>query len=793
MKRGARLRRIDSAGAARCHGGDEARRQDPQERPRQDRPQGWLPRGASPERREVTLLVRFGLAGALVGGCVHSRPTDPSPALRVGPTPSGPAEPRCRAGDVLAGPEVGRRDEGGRVVVQHGGASYGPAVLSASGAYMAAWAWTGVQVHDIASGREIFATPPVAANAWGWSEDRIFALERAPEAGWLVSTWNVLEGEGSIVRAPLPAMVAGDASTQPEVVARAGLVLARIFTGPDRRGGGPCAGEPQISSIAWHRVRDRTSGELHPPSVLCASGVPAIHWSADGTWMTRPERWPSQLMDLASGQEFAELPPGARVLTVGRAVVVAAMEGGVYALDVGPNGLGAPRLLVTGPHDAAVVGPGDRGVAMVAKDVLRVLPPADGGATFERTLPPGSRLVAPLAGGCGALVLAEDQRIGMLGERPEDDRWVGAPRGDLLVDWHPTTGALRGPKEGERLDEPTPVLAALARPVTLSRTPEAVTVTSGAGDVRTWEWPVPPVRGAYEAHAATLDPSGRFIASLTFFGHRSSMVATPPGRPPPAVLAVRRVDGTAVWSRELRLEPTALAVTEDAVLVAGGPRPRLRWYSLVDGREEVRPDAPSMPGGALVSLAVSADGTRLAGVTNDPSHLVIWDARGRMIAGVDLKDARRPRYSASPYRFRDLNQSSLALSGDGALVSWTDPFSLERPGYDVIDLVATDLAPLNTSLYRIEASRIEQVGRHAWVRFTADAVLAGDPDGRVSARDPRTLATTWQLQIYPNGAWVRWSGSRVEASPRAGQTVSRVDERGVRDLLRTGGDGVRAR
>jgi len=100
----------------------------------------------------------------------------------------------------------------------------------------------------------------------------------------------------------------------------------------------------------------------------------------------------------------------------------------------------------------------------------------------------------------------------------------------------------------------------------------------------------------------------------------------------------------------------------------------------------------------------------------------------------------------------------------------------------VLDLVATDHAPLNTSLYRIEGSRTKQVGRHKWVRFTADAVLAGDPDGRVSARDPRTLATTWQLQIYPNGAWVRWSGSRVEASTRAGKTVSRVDERGVRDL-----------
>lgn len=671
--------------------------------------------------------------------------------------------------------------------MQHGGALPGPSHISGGGAYLATWTPVGVQVHDLSSGREVFATPPVEPDRWGWTDDRLFVLDTDPRTSELVaSTWSMLQGDITPIRVDLATGGVDGELGGPWVVASAGLVVAPLLADSldvDRCG----PGTARAAGLAWYRLRDAKGGLLSWPLAADCTTKISVDWSRDGALSVRREAWRSELM--ADGRVLGSLPEGFALMAAGRGVIIVATYEEVLAIPVTADGLGPARLLSTLPITGASVGADDRSVALVAGDTLQLVPLVDGPSPFTRPLLPRARVVAPLPGGCAALVIDGDGRLGALAAQSVDDRWAGEPRRDLVVDWRPDRGSLeiRGDGPPITLERPPPPLPAPgARNGAWTPSAAGMDLVVGTTVVRHLDWPKAPAEGEYLRHAFAVDPAGRFVAMMTFFGHGSSIVVRPgaPPRPAPTVLAVHPDDGRAGWSRELSGEPTALALAGDEVLVASGRRhSRLTAYSWLDGRPEPRRAPAKVPGGPLVALAASTDGTRLAGVSDHPSHLVVWDASGRVLLAHDLADFRRPPYSHSPYRFRDLENALLSLSADGTAVAWTDPFAVRRPEYTVGD--TTDLARadgLDTSLWRIEDGMLVLAGHHAWVRMTADAIVTGEPGGRVITHDLHSPTPRRQLQVYSSGAWVSWSGTEVERSSKAVGVITEISAGGVKDL-----------
>ena len=763
-----------------------------------------MPFGPRSRSSQIRLVAAAGFA--LVLACAHPSRGPVSAGTRPREASAVPAKPPCDATPWLAGPHLSGRAAGGRVHVQHGGVLPGPSHLGGDGAYLATWTPVGVQVHDLASGREIFATPPVEPDRWGWTGDRLFVLDTDPRTSESVaSTWSVLQGDVAPIHVPLATRGVDGGRLGPlSVVVPAGLVVAPLLADP-QDAANRCPGAALATGLAWYRLRDARTGRLSWPTAACTTAI-AAEWSRDGAWSVRREVWRSDLV--ADDRVLGSLPEGAIVLATGRAVLIVATGGEVSAIPVTADGLGPARVLVTRSITAASIGPDDRSAALVAGDTLQLVPLADGGPAFTRTLPPRARLVAPLPGGCAALVIDGDGRLGALAARTADDRWAGEPRRDFVVDWRPDRGSLEilgGPPIA--LEQPPPPLPAPgARKGAWTPSATGVDLVVDAVVVRHLDWPKSPARGEHNSrgtfardrptfdtppdsgehrrHAFAVDPGGRFVAMMTFSGHDSGIVVRPAAPPRPAVLAVHPDDGPGGWSRELSEEPTALALAGDAVLVASGRRrSRLTAYARLDGRPEPRRAPANVPGGPLVALAASADGTRFAGVSDHPSHLVIWDASGRILLVHDLADARRPRGSHSPYRFRDLENALLSLSADGTAVAWTDPVARRRPESNVVDTMANRARAdgLDTSLWRVEDGTLVLAGRHAWVHMTADAIVTGEPGGRVIAHDLRSLAPRWQIQVYASGAWVRWSGAEVERSPRAAAVLTEISAGGVTD------------
>lgn len=187
-----------------------------------------------------------------------------------------------------------------------------------------------------------------------------------------------------------------------------------------------------------------------------------------------------------------------------------------------------------------------------------------------------------------------------------------------------------------------------------------------------------------------------------------------------------------------------------------------------------------------MSLAISADGSRIAAVTNKPPHLLLWDRNGALLLDHDLEDRRPSPSGGNPYRFRDLYGGLLALSADGSWVAWTDPAAakdLALGGHDAPWPRSNGDHGLDAALWRVRGDKLEPAGHHAWVRMTPDTLVTADAGGRVVVRDIKTADIQWQLQVYPNGAWVRWSDpTTIERSPNSAAAITWIGSEGITDL-----------
>lgn len=680
-------------------------------------------------------------------------------------------------------PASDREDLGARIHIQRSDPLAGPSQTDADGQRLATWSPAGVIVHDLGSGREILATRAVDRDRWGWIDDRIVTLDAADDA-WVATSWPVLGDVEHLSFKLEPDLGA------PSVVSATGLmVMPWLRDAPDARCG-PDARSP--SAFAWRRLSgDTTVQRLGLREPACSS-VESF-WGGDGTWAMVFDRWRMQLVSLEDGRWGAESSADAKVLAAGRSVLITAEAGHVYAVSVVRDpalpSLGERRELLPGTFERVLVGPRDQEVALIDGQTVQVVSLGDeSGKVRERALAADHQPITFSPDGCALIVSNANGQLGALGFGTAEERWVGQPRAPLVVERSLASAVVRGePIRTITLESPLPLASMSPASMSPIEETESGVAIAGVAPPRLLPWPAGVASEPSTGHVA-LTSSKNHVALLTFVVHPWTLLSDRRrelGRSQPAALTVHDIAQARSWTKQLD-EPSALAITSDTLIVATGrERSTLTRLDLADGHLLARTRLPELPGGVLLSIDASSDASVLAGVTNDPAHLVVIDLeRGELRLAHDLQDPRHGPTNDSPYRFRDLANELLTLSADGSWLSWTDPFSTSR---DELGLLGLPHPPLrsdgaHTSVWRV-GTQLELHGHYAWVTSHSDGAMAADVHGRVFELEPSKLTVRRWSQVYANGAWVVWAGpDAIERSTSADDAAVRIDAMGVEDF-----------
>ncbi len=693
----------------------------------------------------------------------------PAPTLAPAPLESEPQ----------ACPKWLIRDQSAELPFEHAAESSGPARVDPGRRWLAASTGDGVAVYRLSDGREVALEPwpsePGVALEWAWSSEsgRLVLLTTRPTIPRAIGTsWeDLIEAPHETTLVELDPET-GERSTSSwssdaapvlrsigplHLGPRAQLVFGRHY--PHDR--------PGTMQIAWLDAHGNQGSWSMP-----ASG---FAWSADATFLLTCNKEDATTIHWrTTGVAPTSLPP-IDCEALGEQTILFRGGDRLGLLRAGQRFSSAVSLSYEGEaypdRDAVKFDAEERQVAWEDAGVLRINDTSTGELLLERELEFELGAIAHVEPECGLLLVdLQGRRRWLPTTAGEPERSVGIPAlptfrsrieagslaGELVVSNHlltqwsepPIFSVLHWKRAGGQ--------ALTSREVSLDI--QKIDYTAGEtwfiddtlvsngieGWQRVWPepagqriaWPHVEAPGDWVQHRSTISPDARWLLAISsVYVQQGSGGTTPSGRMHMYDLR----DDSLTWSATFEPHVTALAMTDEALWIAEGPRSHVHVeaHRLADLAPLHFLEPEGLEGRAI--LALRPAGERIYGLL-EPSQakpnsaLIAWTADGHQLWSVHFDRPSLPFEGLDDiYAGRDLEGRWLRVASDGAHLI------IERPG------ALAELWSVSGDPIRVHRAKQLAFGDDP------DTLLAEVAQGRFEAWSIRTGERRWTVQLDGDG------------------------------------------